>query len=128
MSPHPAEARLLDLVSEGHDLLSREREILFDGRFEGLEPIGAEKARLLEQLEDAIPRVRGTRALRTALDGLIADSRRNERLIGAALGGMRTARRSIEAIVATRMGDVAYAADGTRITSRADAVRKSSRA
>lgn len=128
MSTTPAETRLLDLVASGHDLLARERATLLEGRFDGLEDIGAEKAALLEGLEEAIRRVRGTRALRAALDALIADSRRNERLIGAALGGMRAARRSIQAIVATRMGDVAYAADGTRITSRADAARKSSRA
>jgi len=124
----PAEARFLALVGQGHALLERERALLLEGRFERLETVAEEKSALLDGLEGAMRRVRGTRALRTALDALIEDGRRNERLIGAALGGVRTARRSIQAIVATRLGDVAYAADGSRITSRADAVRNSSRA
>ena len=122
------EDALLDLVTEGHALLARERDALLAGEFDGLDAIASEKARLLDAIERAIPRTRGTRRARRALEALITDSRRNERLIGAALNGMRAARRSIAAIVATRNGDVAYAPDGSRITSRADAIRKSSRA
>lgn len=123
-----AEARLLALVEQGHALMERERALLIAGGFDAIEDIAAQKSELLASLDEVTRSLRGTPRLRRALDALIADSRRNERLLGAALGGMRSARRSIQAIVATRMGDVAYAADGTRITSRADAMRKTSRA
>jgi len=122
------ERRLLALIEHGHRLLERERAALFAGRFDAVAGIAEEKAGLLDGLERAISGTRGTRRARGALEELIADSRRNERLIGAALGGLRAARRSIRAILATRQGDVAYAPDGSRITSRADAVRNSSRA
>jgi len=129
MTPaHAAEDRLLALLADGQTLLERERTELLAGRFDGLEGIAGAKAELLDRLERLIPQSRGTGPVRDALDGLIRESRRNERLIGAALSGVRSARRSISAILATRRGDVAYAADGSRITSRDDAVQKSSRA
>jgi len=119
---------LLSLVEEGHDLLARERADLLAGRFDALGEIAQRKSGLLDALEQAIAGAHGTPAARRALDSLIQESRRNEGLLGAALTGIRSARRSISAILATRHGDVAYAPDGSRITSRADAAGKSSRA
>ncbi len=119
---------LLSLVAQGHDLMARERSLLLRGEFDGLARLSADKHGLLDSLEAAMGRVRGTEPVRTALVALIADSRRNERIILAARHGITGARRRIEAIIATGRGAVAYDRDGSAITSRDDATQKSSRA
>ena len=119
---------LLSLVAQGHDLMARERSLLLRGEFDGLARLSADKHELLDSLEAAMARVRGTEPVRTALVALIADSRRNERIILAARHGITSARRRIEAIIATSRGAVAYDRDGSAITSRDDATQKSSRA
>ncbi len=119
---------LLSLVAQGHDLMARERSLLLRGEFDGLARLSADKHELLDSLEAAMARVRGTEPVRTALVALIADSRRNERIILAARHGITGARRRIEAIIATSRGAVAYDRDGSAITSRDDATQKSSRA
>lgn len=119
---------LLSLVAQGHDLMARERSLLLRGEFDGLARLSADKHGLLDSLEAAMARVRGTEPVRTALVALIADSRRNERIILAARHGITGARRRIEAIIATGRGAVAYDRDGSAITSRDDATQKSSRA
>jgi hypothetical protein len=106
--------RLISLVSQGHELMARERDLLLLGEFEGVAHLTADKHGLLQALEAAMKRARGTEPVRAALAALIADSRRNERIILAA--------------IATGRGAVAYDRDGTAITSRDDATQKSSRA
>lgn len=120
--------RLIALVSQGHDLMARERSLLLRGEFEHVAHLSAEKHGLLQALEAAMTRAQGTDSVRKALAALIADSRRNERIILAARQGVAIARRRIEAIIATGRGAVAYNRDGTAITSRDDATQKSSRA
>ena len=123
-----AEEELLEAVARGHRLLEDERAELLAGRLAGLGDLAAAKGELLETLEATIPRCPGTPAARHALTRLIEESRRNERLIAAAISGVGAAHRRIAAISATRRGDVAYAADGSRIVSRADAASRSSQA
>lgn len=120
--------RLIALVSQGHDLMARERSLLLRGEFEHVAHLSSEKNGLLQALEAAMTRAQGTDSVREALAALIADSRRNERIILAARQGVAIARRRIEAIIATGRGAVAYNRDGTAITSRDDATQKSSRA
>ena len=120
--------RLISLVSQGHELMARERSLLLLGEFEGVARLTADKHGLLRALEAAMKQARGTEPVRAALAALIADSRRNERIILAARQGVTAARRRIEAIIATGRGAVAYDRDGTAITSRDDATQKSSRA
>ncbi len=119
---------LLSLLARGHDLMARERSMLLHGEFEGLARLSADKHGLLAAIETAIARARGTEPVREALAALIADGRRNERIILAARQGVTAARRRIEAIIATGRGAVAYDRDGSAITSRDDATQKSSRA
>jgi hypothetical protein len=119
---------LLAEVARGRALLDRERALILAGRFDEIGLIAEEKLALLASLEVVMPRSSGTPPVREALDALISDSRHNERLIDAARRGLKSARRRIAAIVATRRGDVAYASDGSRIVSKADAAGKSSRA
>lgn len=123
----PAE-RLLALVAEGRDLLERERALLLRGAFAELAELAGAKSALLEALDGLAGQVRGTEEVRAALTGLIAESRRNERLIEAARQGVGTARRRLGAIAATRQGAVAYDRDGSAIGSREDAISESSRA
>lgn len=123
----PAE-RLLALVEDGRALMARERVLLMRGAVDEVARLGAEKAALLESLQRVIRQVRGTAGLRAALDGLIAESRRNEQLLHAARQGVAAARRRIAAILATRRGAVAYDRDGSVIASREDGVREDSRA
>ncbi len=124
---NPAD-HLLSLVAQGHDLMARERSLLLRGEFAGVARLSADKLGLLASLEAAMTRVHGTGPVRVALAALIADSRRNERIILGARQGIAAARRRIEAIIATGRGAVAYDRDGSEITSREDAAKKSSRA
>lgn len=121
MSP---EDEVHELVERGHALLTRERAVLLAADFGPVEALAAEKGALLAALSEAVGRARGTDALRTALARLIEESRRNERILEAVLRGLRSARRRMAAIMAARRGEVAYAADGTRITSSADSISK----
>lgn len=123
-----ATGQLLALVATGHELMTRERTLLLKGDFATAVRLASEKHELLASLEPAMARVRGTDAVRTALAGLIAEGRRNERILIAARQGLAQARRRIDAIVATLRGAVAYDRDGQTIASREDATQKSSRA
>ncbi|MGF1500256.1 MAG: hypothetical protein ACFBSD_00430 [Paracoccaceae bacterium] len=120
-----ADDPLLVLVARGHSILAEERQTVASGRFADVSKIESRKTALLDALEDAIRKSPATVDHRAALEGLIADSRRNERILRAAQEGLRRARTRIAAILATRKGDVAYAEDGSRITSRADAEGRS---
>jgi hypothetical protein len=122
------ESHLLSLTAQGHEMMARERSLLMRGEFADVALLSADKEGLLVTLEATMARMRGTGPVRDALAALIADSRRNERIIMAARQGVATARRRIDAIIATRRGAVAYDRDGSAITSRDDATQKSSRA
>jgi len=121
-------AALERLIEDGHRLLAEERAILTAGRFDAISRITQAKQALLAELEPEVEHCRPTAALRLALERLIEESRRNERLIEAARAGLAAARRRIEAIVATRLGAVAYDKDGSVITSTADRQRDANRA
>lgn len=122
------EDRVIAKAGDGRRLLSEERVAVLGGDFTRIGEFAARKQGLLGELEGLIPTARGTRAVRQALSGLIAEGKRNERILMAARRGLSAARRRIEAIAATRRGDVAYAADGSRIVSRSDAAGKSRQA
>lgn len=124
----PLTDQLLALTAQGHDLMARERSLLLRGDLEEVARLSGDKHGLLAALEDAMAQVHDSKPVRAALTALIADSQRNERLILAARQGVSAARRRIEAIVATGRGAVAYDRDGSAITSRDDAMQKSSRA
>lgn len=119
---------LLRLIRHGHELLARERRVLSAGQFGEIAEITAQKQALLAALDQATAHTVGTTEVRRALAELIAESRHNERLIAAARTGFAIANRRIAAIVATRKGAVAYAPDGSQITSRADQESKTNRA
>ncbi|MGF1445899.1 MAG: hypothetical protein ACFBRM_06815 [Pikeienuella sp.] len=123
-----APAVLESLIAEGAALLAKERAQLLTGRFDGLARLAKAKQALLEQLEQAIPATPGSPTLKRALQSLVAQSRRNERLLAAARAGVAAARRRIKEIAAARTGDVAYRADGSRVVSREDAAGPSTRA
>ncbi|MEM8990340.1 MAG: hypothetical protein AAGD08_07980 [Pseudomonadota bacterium] len=118
----------METVERGHAIMSRERSLFLAGDFRTVESMTAEKQSVLADIEALIPQVRGTPAMQDALQGLIRDSRRNERIIAAARHGIAAARRRIQQILAARQGAVAYDRYGKKITSRADAVEKSSSA
>ncbi|MEO0621505.1 MAG: hypothetical protein AAFU49_03590 [Pseudomonadota bacterium] len=122
------EDQFIALSTDGRRLLADERRAVLSGAFDQIETFGTRKQTLLGDLETLMPQTRGTRAVRSALTTLIAEGKRNERILSAARRGLAAARRRIEAIEATRRGDVAYAADGTRIISRSDATGKTRRA
>ncbi|MEM9147088.1 MAG: hypothetical protein AAGC57_12905 [Pseudomonadota bacterium] len=128
MSARTPEARVIALSVDGQDLLAEERAAVLGGAFDQIGEFGNRKQVLLGNLEALIPTARGTTAVRRALGALIEDGKRNERILQAARQGLSAARRRIVAIEATRRGDVAYAADGTRIISRSDATGKTRKA
>lgn len=118
MTPEDA---LRHLIAEAEAMLAAERRDCLAGGLARLAEIAAAKQALIDRLEDAIGRAQGTPELRRALSRLVAASRQNEAILLAARAGIVAARRRIATIEATRRGDVAYAADGTRIVSRDDA-------
>ena len=113
-------AALLDAVTEARAVLAAERRVFLEGDYPRLGRITTAKARLLSAMEAGIARVRPDPGVREALEQLIADSRRNEQIIAAALQGLRSARRRIAAMAEARGGALAYAPDGSRIASAAD--------
>jgi len=121
-------AAVARLLEDGERLMEEERRALLSGLFDRLGAIGADKARLLAELETAVPATPETPELRRALERLVEASRRNERVITAARAGLLRARRRISAIEAARRGDVAYARDGSRIVSRQDGQTRQVRA
>lgn len=123
---HPAsnwQGSPIELVHEALELLEQERAIFLEGQYAKLAPVIAAKAKVLERLEITIHSVSRSADFLNAVRTLIEASRRNEQIIRAAQQGLAHARRRLTAIDQTRSGAVAYAEDGTRITSRADAVR-----
>ncbi len=122
------EVGLLALAEAGRRMLGEERRAVLGGAFARLGEFAEAKARYIERLEAETRGAAGTPAVRRALDRLLAESRRNERILAAARAGIARARRRIAAIEATRRGDVAYASDGSRIVSRQDAGGQTRRA
>lgn len=115
-----ARAALLAAISEARRALADERRIFLEGTYGGLRQVTEAKARILAEMEDGMRRVRPDAEIRAALERVIAESRRNEQIIAAALQGLRSARRRVRAIAEARTGAVAYARDGSRIASAAD--------
>lgn len=113
----------LDLVNEALELLEVERRVFLNGQYEKLSEIILAKTEILERLEAVIHSVVRTAGFVIAIKSLIEASRRNEHIIRAAQQGLAHARRRMKAIDQTRAGAVAYAEDGSRITSHADVVR-----
>lgn len=109
------------LIADGRALLDRERKLLLGGDYHAAESLAAEKRAYLARLESSAPALARSGMLREGLNLLAGDARRNERLLAAVRDGLAAARRRIAALDATRSGAVAYARDGSRITSRADA-------
>jgi flagellar biosynthesis/type III secretory pathway chaperone len=93
------------------DLLDRERTAALDGRFDRLERLVAEKARLLDRLARH-------GAPEEALAALRAAGRRNEALLGAMADGVRRAQDRLRAI-AERKDFSTYGAGGERVAPAA---------
>ena len=115
-----ADDDILSLVDEGLGLLAQERELLVSGQFPMIPSVTARKSEFIGRLESQLRTEERTALVVDAVRKLIAESRRNESMIRAALQGFAAAKRRVTAIVATGKGAVAYAEDGTRISSRAD--------
>lgn len=113
----------LDLINEALELLDAERNVFLNGQYEKLSEIILAKTQILERLETVIHSVTRTAGFVLAIKSLIEASRRNEQIIRAAQQGLAHARRRMKAIDQTRAGAVAYAEDGSKITSHADVVR-----
>ena len=118
----------LDLIDRAIELLDDERDVFLTGQYERLSKVLEIKAELLERIEHAIHSARRSARFVSAVKALIEASRRNEQIIQAAQQGLAHARRRLKAIDDMKGGAVAYAADGHRITSRADQVRDRSSA
>lgn len=113
----------VDLVNEALEVLDAERNVFLSGQYEKLSEIILAKTQILERLESVIHSVVRTAGFVIAIKSLIEASRRNEQIIRAAQQGLAHARRRMKAIDQTRAGAVAYAEDGSKITSHADVVR-----
>lgn len=110
----------LELIDSGLETLARERDVFLSGAFDQIREISEEKRHLLERLESAMPTIARTPAILNAIEVLVTSSRRNEEIIKAAQQGLSHARRRIESIRKAGRGVVAYAEDGSAISSRAD--------
>ncbi len=115
-----ARGALMASIGDALGALADERRAFLEGTYRLVPKITERKSRLLAVLEQGVGRVQPDAELKAALESVIAESRRNEQIIAAALQGLRSARRRIKAIIEASGGTVAYAADGTRIASSAD--------
>ena len=122
------EADFGDLVGEGLDLLSQERDVLRSGDFPAMPALTAQKRDLLSKLQSGLTTSQRSAELVAAIESLVAEARRNEMLLRAAIQGLAAAKRRIKQILEMGNGAVAYAEDGTRIASQADAHRHTSQA
>ena len=111
-----------EVMSTAIDVLSRERALFLSGQYAGIEAITVEKVDILARLEDVFPTAPRTQETISAIQSLVDASRRNEEIIQAARQGLAHARRRINSIRAARHGVVAYAEDGTQISSQADLI------
>ncbi len=127
MAQEPAEA-IHEITREAREVLRNERSVLLEGQYESVPALTKRKEELLMRLEVEMRRAYRTRPVVDAVSALIADSRRNEQMINAAINGVAQARRKIKLIVETGRGAVAYAEDGSLIRSRDDAVNSVKRA
>ena len=112
--------RLLSHVETAMDLLREERDALLRGAYDRITAIAERKAEVLALLEVAIRTAPRTARAISAINRLIAQSRRNEMILAAARDGLMQARRRIAAIARTRGGVVAYLEDGSLVSCRPD--------
>lgn len=124
----PSETAPLGIIEQALALLGEEKRVFLEGRYEQLATIIAAKTDVLERLERIIPGAARNGRFIAALKHLIDESRRNELLIQAAQQGLSHARRRLKAIHDMQSGAVAYAEDGSRISSNADLVKNRSTA
>lgn len=111
---------LQNVVEEGLGVLNAEREALLQGRYDRLPEITTEKSKLLGRLETAMRAAPRSGPMQRLVVGLIDASRYNEALLKAAREGLAIAKRRIAAIRKAGRGAVAYAEDGSTITSAGD--------
>ena len=117
-----------DLVAEGRRLLATERDACRRGAFEELAPLAEAKEAFVARFASAAHDGAGRPPDPAALETLLEEARRNEKLIEAARAGVEAARRRIVSLADLRAGAVAYWHDGSRVVSREDAAGKISRA
>lgn len=112
--------RLLENIQTATDVLRDERSALLRGAYDLIAGISDRKTKVLSVLQDVIRSVPHTREAISALNQLIADSRRNEMILAAAREGLAHARRRIAGITRANRGVVAYQQDGSLIACRPD--------
>ena len=108
------------VIAETLDVLAHERMLFLTGAYGELEGVTGKKTLLLARIEETVPFAPRTRATIGAIEDLVIASRRNEEIIQAARQGLAHARRRISSIQQAKQGVVAYAEDGSQISSRAD--------
>lgn len=111
-----------ELAARFRRLAADERAALISGRFGALaELVGRKRAAVEELAATSGGEIEDLR-------GLAAQANANQRLIEAALKGVRSARTRVRIIQAAANGMTAYAADGTarRLTANAPNVEKRS--
>ncbi|MEO0819222.1 MAG: hypothetical protein AAF074_02250 [Pseudomonadota bacterium] len=118
----------LDLLAQGRELLKRERRFCERAALAELTALAPEKAALVARIEEGAATVPGSKRLSDALEALIAEARKNERLLIAVRNGVLNAKRHLERLREARRGAVAYREDGGTVISREDAAGASKRA
>ncbi|MGD1923643.1 MAG: hypothetical protein ACFB03_05570 [Paracoccaceae bacterium] len=111
-----------DVIEQAMVVLEREREIFLTGKYQFLSDVIETKTRILQTLEVTLRNAVRTADVVIAVRRLLEASRRNEEIIRAAMQGLAQARRRLASIAKMRKGAVAYAEDGTLISSRDDAL------
>lgn len=116
--------QLLDSITRALQILADERHVFMTGTYEKIAQITDAKMELLNRLEAEIRAAPRTGQVIEMIKQLIDASRRNEQIIDAARQGLAYARRRLGRISDAQGGAVAYAEDGDKIVSRADALGK----
>jgi len=101
------------LIDEGRAMLSRERALLIEGRYDELMQLAEARERALAALTGAAPETLSP--LRKRLAGLKAAAERNAALLTAAIEGVGAARKRIAAARQARAGLSSYDASGAPV-------------
>ncbi len=100
-------------IAELRDILAAERACLTAGRLSDLAPLLARKVAAIAAVAGRPPRDR------QSLAPLLAEARANDRLLAAAVKGVKAAAARLQAIRAVGQGLTAYTADGRSVCHRA---------
>jgi hypothetical protein len=114
----PGKPALEKAIAEARAMLSKERALILDGRYDDLQAAAEAREARLAPLAQASESTLA--ALRPQLSALRAAAARNQALLQAALDGVTAARRRVAAVNGARAKLATYGPDGAPVVKTHD--------